>query len=246
MITTAEALRVSEELLGTPYSTYDCINYIKKIIRSAAGGDKKYQTAGTNSLWRSRDLTWKQESLDGALPGMLAFKVSGEDVHHIGLVVPGGKVRHSSSTKGMAVETDLYNGQWHYLAKHKLIQVDEGGGTVAEPTSAVLYKATVNTNESGLNLRAGPSTSDRKIAAIPKGATVEVMRDAGSGWLFVKSDVGIGYVSSQYLVRDAAASETDGNWNEAEASGDWHENLTLISESGSVINLQGRWRLAVD
>lgn len=245
MISIDEALRVSEELLGTPYSTYDCINYIKKIIRSAKGGDPKYQTAGTNSLWRSKDLIWKQQSLDCAMPGMLAFKVNGEDVHHIGLVVPGGKVRHSSSAKGMAVETELYNGQWHYLAMHRLIQIGEGGGTVTEPTSKVLYKATVNTNESGLNLRNGPSTSDRKIAAIPKGSTVEVMRDIGNGWLFVRSDAGIGYVNGQYLVREETA-ETDGNWHEAEPSGDWHENLTLISESGSVINLQGRWRLAVD
>ena len=65
MIKTSEAIRTARALIGTPYSELDCINLIKKVIRTCAGGDKNYTTAGTNDLWNSdsksakyRDLTW--------------------------------------------------------------------------------------------------------------------------------------------------------------------------------------------
>lgn len=94
MIKTSEAIRTARALIGTPYSELDCINLIKKVIRTAPGGDKNYTTAGTNDLWNSdsksakyRDLTWKQEGISGAKPGMLAFMGVGTgDVNHTGLV----------------------------------------------------------------------------------------------------------------------------------------------------------------
>ena len=73
MIETSEAIRTARALIGTAYSELDCINLIKKVIRTAPGGDKNYTTAGTNDLWNSdsksakyRDLTWKQEGISGA------------------------------------------------------------------------------------------------------------------------------------------------------------------------------------
>ena len=53
MIETSEAIRVARGLIGTSYETLDCINLIKKVIRTAPGGDKSYTTAGTNDLWNS-------------------------------------------------------------------------------------------------------------------------------------------------------------------------------------------------
>ena len=80
MIQAEEAIRAARGLIGTNYETLDCINLIKKVIRTCAGGDKRYTTAGTNALWdsdsksgRYRDLTWKQAGISGAKPGMLAF-----------------------------------------------------------------------------------------------------------------------------------------------------------------------------
>ena len=53
MIKTSEAIRTARALIGTAYSELDCINLIKKVIRTAPGGDKNYTTAGTNDLWDS-------------------------------------------------------------------------------------------------------------------------------------------------------------------------------------------------
>ena len=129
MIRTKDAIAEARALLGTPYAQLDCINLIKKVIRDCPGGEADYTTAGTNALWNSygasakyRDLTWRQEGTAGARAGMLAFKRSGADVHHVGLVTGAGTVVHASSAAGETVETAL-DGTWDLLAAHRYIEV---------------------------------------------------------------------------------------------------------------------------
>ena len=131
MIKAQDAIRVARSLIGTPYAELDCINLIKKVIRTAPGGVPGYTTAGTNTLWNSRnasakyrDLTYTQEGITGARAGMLAFKRSGSNVHHVGLVTGEGTVIHSSSIKGCVVETEL-DSSWRLLAKHRYICTEE-------------------------------------------------------------------------------------------------------------------------
>ena len=225
MITTKDAIEVGRSLLGTPYSTYDCINYIKKIIRIAPGGDPKYTTAGTNTLWRSKDLIWRQLTLDNPKPGMLAFKAKAEDVHHIGLVTSPSTVLHSSSAMGEVVETDLLNGQWKYLAKHKLIEV----GNMNEP----LYK--VRVTASSLNFRKGPSTDAARIDKFPNGTELEVYAEYPDGWLYVEYGLVFGYVKGDYVERvgeDPAPVPSN--------------TTTLINAEGMSITLLGEWKIAND
>ena len=133
MIKTSEAIRMARALIGTPYSELDCINLIKKVIRTAPGGDKRYTTAGTNDLWNSdsksakyRDLTWKQEGISGAKAGMLAFMGVGTgDVNHTGLVTERGTVIHSSKSRECVVETEITDKSlWNGLGKHRMIAVE--------------------------------------------------------------------------------------------------------------------------
>ena len=46
MIKTQDAIRTARALIGTPYSELDCINLIKRVIRTAPGGVPWYTTAG--------------------------------------------------------------------------------------------------------------------------------------------------------------------------------------------------------
>lgn len=139
------AVERARALLGTPYREMDCINLIKKVIRTAAGGRADYTTAGTNSLWKSygmsgkyRDLTWRQEGLAGARAGMLAFKKRGSDVHHVGLVTGGGTVIHASSAHGMTVETTLSEAEgWNLLAVHRYIAAEEDMQQTQQAAAAV-------------------------------------------------------------------------------------------------------------
>ena len=139
MIRHQDAIQIARSLIGTPYAELDCINLIKKIIRIAPDGVKGYTTAGTNSLWKSytmskkyKDLTWRQEGIDGARAGMLVFKARGDDVHHVGLVTESGTVVHASSVLGYTAETPLDEGDgWVLMAIHRYIDpADESVTTV--------------------------------------------------------------------------------------------------------------------
>ena len=254
MIKTSEAIRAARELIGTPYSELDCINLIKKIIRTAPGGDKNYTTAGTNDLWNSdsksakyRDLTWKQEGISGAKAGMLAFMGVGTgDVNHTGLVTERGTVIHSSKSRGGVVETALTekNG-WNGLGAHRMIGVDysEGGKTEVSEAEKIFGNATVNITSGYLNIREGASTRSKIIAKAENGARVNIIREAGAtGWIFGALENGeAGYMSSEYLVDDAP-----GSGDQDETGGEAPTTTTLRRSDGVYITMAGKWTIAED
>lgn len=209
MISAKDAIRVGRALLGTPYAELDCINYLKRIIRTAPGGVPGYTTAGTNSLWASydsaakyRDLTWRQEGVQGARAGMLAFKRSGADVHHVGLVTGEGTVLHSSSALGGVVETDLYNGQWALLAIHRYIATDDQADTgEGDKSMEALYRATVTTQQDPLRVRSYPASGEI-LGHVPKGRTVDVLdTEFDPLWPKIRYGELVGYASGTYLRR---------------------------------------------
>lgn len=244
MIDATTAIRTARGLLGTSYDELDCINLIKKVIRTAPGGDKKYTTAGTNDLWNSdsksakyRDLTWKQEGISGAKPGMLAFMGVGTgDVSHTGLVTEKGTVIHSSKSRGGVVETELTekNG-WNGLGKHRMIEVNE--------MEKEFGNATVSVTSGCLNIREGASTAAKIIAKAENGTRVNIIREAGgTGWVFGALENGVaGYMSSEYLVEDAP-----GSGDQDETGGEAPNTTTLRRNDGVYITLAGKWTIAED
>ena len=255
MIQAEEAIRSARGLIGTDYGTMDCINLIKKIIRTSAGGDKRYTTAGTNALWdsdsksgRYRDLTWKQAGISGAKPGMLAFMGVGTgDVSHTGLVTERGTVIHSSKSRGCVVETALTekNG-WNGLGAHRMIEVDysEVGKVVEISTEKIFGNATVNITSGYLNIREGASTRSKVIAKAGNGARVNITREAGStGWVFGELASGeAGYMSSEYLVEDTGLIGEKGEPGEPGGQA----TTTLRRSDGVYITLAGKWEIAED
>ena len=239
MIKTQDAIRLARSMIGTPYSRVDCIGLIKWIIRQAPGCVPGYTTAGTNSLWKSydmsakyRDLTWRQEGIDGARAGMLAFKRSGNNVHHVGLVTGDGTVIHSSSARGQVVETAL-DGGWALLAIHRYIEAAGAAGT--EGNVNVLYQAVVSTQSGALNVRDAPDGG--RIGSLPKGTTVDVLAEPAQGWTFVRSGSLMGYVSSAYLTR-AESGEAE---NVISVSPD----VTIIDDEGNSFRPVGGWRVLI-
>ena len=268
MIKASDAIAVGRALIGTPYSELDCINFIKRVIRTAPGGNAKYTTACTNTLWNSfkmsakdRDLTWRQEGLAGAKACMLAFKVSGADVHHVGLITGDGTVIHSSSAKGGqgVVETDLYNNQWELMAIHRLIEPADVSNTNSKESEddgmSVLYNARVRASPN-LRIRESP-VSGKVIGHVPDGVTVDVLADGD--WPRIRYNDCVGYVSGEYLTRlqDAqnGAVSAGGESNDdstardngaCEAAQNASETTTLMNDSGQTIMLFGNWRVADD
>lgn len=254
MIETREAIRTARELIGTAYSELDCINLIKKVIRTAPGGDKNYTTAGTNDLWNSadsapkyRDLTWRQEGISGAKPGMLIFMGVGTgDVDHVGLVTDVGTVLHSSKSRGGVVETDITDKSlWNGLGKHRMIAVyddnEEGGETM-------FGNATVSVTSGYLNIREGASAKSKVIAKAENGTRVNVIREAGgTGWVFGKLESGeAGYMAGEYLLEDENAEEKSMNAEETAENADEASTTTLRRSDGVYITLAGKWEIAED
>ena len=214
MITSDTAIRAARGLIGTAYSELDCINLIKKVIRTCAGGDKRYTTAGTNALWdsdgkrgRYRDLTWKQAGISGAKPGMLAFMGVGTgDVSHTGLVTERGTVLHSSKSRGEVVETELTEKRgWNGLGKHRMIAVD-GEETAVKPVEfngqqeADSDEGEIVTvcAQGGLRMRKKPK--GRYMQMIPDGAQLTVLEEK-DGWLRVEYRGFTGWVSGEYCCK---------------------------------------------
>lgn len=261
MIKAQDAISAARALIGTPYSELDCINLIKRVIRTAPGGVPWYTTAGTNALWASyiasdkyRDIIWRQEGIAGARAGMLALKRHGGDVHHGGIVTERGTVIHSSSVYGKVVETAL-DESWNLLAQHRYIEV-AAAAAETEGTMDVLYQAVVNTMRDPLNVRDSPDASGRKIGELPRGLTVDVLAEPCEGWLYVRGDGVTGYASAAYLARVtyASAGEASEGVRPTEMSGanassgrSAEEPYTTIRrEDGATIRLAGRWAVLED
>ena len=203
MIQAEEAIRTARGLIGTPYSELDCINLIKKVIRTAPGGDKNYMTAGTNDLWNSdsksgryRDLTWKQAGISGAKPGMLAFMGVGTgDVSHTGLVTEQGTVIHSSKSRGGVVETALTaKAGWNGLGKHRMIEVAENADAAPTGTAYVICAQT------GLRMRKRPDVRGEYMQMLPDGAVI-VALETRAGWIKTTYKGYTGWVSGEYCCK---------------------------------------------
>ena len=202
MIKAQDAIAKARELIGTPYGTgagkLDCINLVKKIIRECPGGVRGYTTAGTNALWNSftmskkyKDLTMRERGIQGVRGGMLVFKQSGEDVHHVGLATTEGTVIHASSEKGSVVETKLTTSDgWNLMATHRTISTKEAE---TEKKGKGTYTVCAR---GGLRMRKKPGGEYMQM--IPDGATVGIF-ETREGWGQTVWRGHFGWVSMDYL-----------------------------------------------
>lgn len=248
MIKAEYAIAVARSLIGTPYSEMDCINLIKRVIRTSPGGVSDYTTAGTNTLWRSfeasakyRDLTWRQGGLAGAGAGMLAFKARGDDVHHVGIVTGEGTVIHSSSAYGGrgVVETALSGAEgWTRLARHRYIETTRGVEK-EEEAAMEAYRARVNLTSGVLNVRSEPGKNGDIIDRLENGAEVIVREEYENGWRLISYGAGSGYVSGEYLAKaeKAEAADKDVRWvftdsdgNTFIPAGDFRAELRAVTD----------------
>ena len=203
MIQAEEAIRAARGLIGTAYSELDCINLIKKVIRTCVGGDKRYTTAGTNALWDSdsksgkyRDLTWKQAGISGVKPGMLAFMGVGTgDVSHTGLVTERGTVIHSSKSRAGVVETALTaKAGWNGLGVHRMIEVAENAGAAPTGTAYIVCA------QKGLRMRKKPDIRGEYMQMLPDGAVITVLEEQ-AGWFKTTYKGYTGWVSAEYCCK---------------------------------------------
>lgn len=162
------------------------------------------------------------------------------DCYHIGLMGRDGRVLNAQGTKtGFVASPASQN--WAFAAPLKAVSYSddkEGGDTM-------FGNATVKTQTAGsyVNLREGASTRAAVIGKVYDGERINVLREAGTGWVYGKTQAGAeGYMSADYIVEDAPdADDAEDGGGEESAS-----TTTLTDGNGSYVTLMGKWTITND
>lgn len=207
---------------------------------------------GSNSIAHLR--VGEYVSIEEAKPGYAVFKLrpwreddSGNrwfdqqpgDCYHIGLMGRDGRVLNAQSTKTGFVASPVSQ-NWAFAAPLKAVSYsddEEGGDTM-------FGNAMVKTQKAGsyVNLREGASTRAAMIGKVYDGERVNVLREAGTGWIYGKTQAGAeGYMSADYIVED-----TPGADGAEDGGGEAPNTTTLRRSDGVYITLSGAWALAED
>ena len=163
-----------------------------------------------NSAPKYRHLTWRQEGIAGAKPGMLAFMGVGTgDVNHTGLVTECGTVLHSSKSRGCVVETELTaKDGWNGLGVHRNINV---GREADEDTTS-----DIQAGDGIHRLRAEGAADAEKpdirgeyMQMLPDGAVITVLEER-AGWFKTTYKGYTGWVSASIAAKPRATTKTQG------------------------------------
>lgn len=162
------------------------------------------------------------------------------DCYHIGLMGQDGRVLNAQSTKtGFVASPASQN--WAFAAPLKAV----GYSDDAEGGETMYGNATVKTQKAGsyVNLREGASTRAAVIGKVYDGERVNVLREAGAGWVYAKTQAGAeGYMSADYIVEDAPGADDAEDGGDEETAG----TTTLTDGNGAYVTLVGRWKVTND
>lgn len=166
------------------------------------------------------------------------------DFYHVGLMGRNGKVLNAQSEATGFVESPLRN--WTFAAPLKAADYGKTNGDKEE--TGMFGNATVSVTSEHLNLREGASTRGKVIGSLENGQRVNVIRDAGNGWAFLKTESGeAGYAAKDYLTEDDGADMASGDSvGETDAADASAGTTTLTDGNGVYIMLVGKWTVADD
>ena len=236
--------------------TCDCIGLIMGAMYEL--GHKKYDLHSTNYFARYQTMEMvtlkssteiyagmilykartNQDKLNGRyLPGGRYYTGDVLDYYHVGVVTRAKPLEIVECTEYGSVtgvvKSSTIKG-WHYGGKllgvlyegyeEDRVKEESEGNSVD-----VLYQAIVATEKGALNLRDAPNGKD--IGDLPKDAIVDVLE--GGEWPRVIYGDAVAYVSGKYIKKIEPEPEPV-------------KLTSLIKDDGTVIALEGIWRVAED
>lgn len=144
---------------------------------------------GSNTIKRK----YCGETQKKAVPGYAAFKVNGEDYHHIGIVAADGlNVYEAKGTQTGFVMSAASS--WHCFAPFNDVDYTDP----KENDLPVIWTGIVTTKTGRLNVRNGAGLEYAVIGALPKGEEVDVFKEE-NGWAYIAGDGLNGWVSMQFI-----------------------------------------------
>ena len=252
--------------------TCDCIGLIMGAMYEL--GRKKYDLHSTNYFARYQVEELKPAKEKELFVGQLLFRsrtstdklnerykrggshYTGDllDYYHVAVVTRTKPLEIIECTEygnvtGIVVNKVFKN--WQHGAKLKEVLYDgydEEDDPVLEaliPRNA-LYEAVVITQKDPLTIREWPESGPR-VGKAPKGATVEVLSEAGDGWPMVRYNGVTGYALETYIKRidgDGSDDETELDVIIADVvDDDAKERITIIDAEGNVFRPVGDFKV---
>lgn len=159
-------------------------------------------------------------------PGTALFQYNTSDgYHHVGLYVGNNKVIEAKGTYyGVTTSTPA---NWSHWGELKDVAYDE---TYEEEIKMeFIYTATVTTASGSLNLRKSPKNG-AIITRLARNSTVDVYLEQ-DGWMFVKQGGHEGWVSGEYLTKNATSDGADEKTEGGEEILDTAEVCIVITDS---------------
>lgn len=155
------------------------------------------------------------------------------DAYHIGLMGRDGKVLNAQGTQTGFVASKASG--WAGCAPLLAVDYDE-----EEEVDTMYGNATVKTKSGRLNIREGASETAKILSRAEKGSRLNVLREAGNGWLFVRTESGEeGYVSAEFVEMDA---EIPGGEDAAQGDG---TKVTIIDSEDNSFQPVGDFRVLI-
>lgn len=143
-------------------------------------------------------------------PGIAVFRGIPNNMEHVGLYIGGGEVIDArGSAKGVVRGTLESYGRWTHWGRFE--DVDYGESETESPaTNKVKWSATVRTKtRNGISLWDTPLKS-ASVQRVPEGATVDVLYEAGNGFVLAFYNGVLGYADAGYLVRESGSAGDSG------------------------------------
>ncbi len=193
---------------------WDCSGLFRGAWRALA----KYRSGGATTIYRSWcDAKGTIDTMPD-VEGIAVFRADGSGMAHIGLYVGKGYVIDArSSEKGVLLSTMASYGRWTHWGRFE--DVDYGESETESPaTNKVKWSATVRTKTgNGISLWDTPLKS-ASVQRVPEGAAVDVLYEAGNGFVLASYGGVLGYADAGYLVRESgSADDSDANPDRLEA-----------------------------
>lgn len=180
---------------------YDCA----QLTRAAAKTAGATIPSGATSQWNADIWAQKGEigTLDPTEAGLLLYRRKTDSatvMQHTGVAVGGGEAVDSRGSSAGVVLSPISSYGWTHWGRLKMPEREEQLAQRAQEKA--LYTRTVTAAKgSTVNLRAGASTTSRRVARLELDTAVEVLEECGD-WLRVRCELGAGYIMTRYLTVD--------------------------------------------
>lgn len=180
------------------------------LFRGAWRALLKYRSGGATGIYNN----WCSEKGTIATmpdePGIAVFRGTPNNMEHVGLYIGGGEVIDArGSAKGVVRGALESYGRWTHWGRFE--DVDYGESETESPaTNKVKWSATVRTKTgNGISLWDTPLKS-ASVQRVPEGAAVDVLYEAGNGFVLASYGGVLGYADVGYLVPEGGAAGDSG------------------------------------